>query len=90
MPVIRAPIAPRTAIAATILPSTNGTTLPSPNGTMIPTKEGPAVAVATELLHQPCPGPGHLLEEFMTTILIVVVLLMLLGGEGFYGYRRRW
>jgi hypothetical protein len=30
------------------------------------------------------------LEEFMTTILIVVVLLMLLGGEGFYGYRRRW
>ena len=49
---------------------------------MIPTKEGPAVAVATELLHQPCPGPGHLLEEFMTTILIVVVLLIAPRGRG--------
>jgi hypothetical protein len=48
MQVIRAPIARRTAIAATILPSTNGTTLPSTNGTTIPTKEGAAVAVATE------------------------------------------
>ena len=36
MQVIRAPIAPRTAIAPTILPSTDGTT--------IPTKEGAGVA----------------------------------------------
>ena len=36
MPVIRSPIAPRTGIAPTILPSTDGTT--------IPTKEGAAVA----------------------------------------------